>query len=105
MPYLFSPPYVREPHGGGHRLFAAVGVYRGVSLLVTAGAVSEVRYPTIEQQRAADFVYLGGHIYTVSDDEARVLIGAGYVDSLARIDAYSDLYENTYGGDLVPQEG
>lgn len=105
MAYLFTPPTVLEAPGWGHRLFANVGIPRGVTLLVTGPTVVEARFPTIEEQRDADRVYLGGHRYDISDDEALILIEAGYASGLERVDTYVDIYEDIYGGDLLLTEG
>ena len=97
MGYLFTPPTVDEPSDGTHRLFARVPIPRGVSLLVTGSTVTEKRYPTDDEVRAADRAYIGGHIYPITDDEAALLAAAGYGDGLfGGGDVYVDTYEERY---------
>lgn len=57
-------------------LFPEVDLYP----LSEAGTVVYVTVdtPTVDQMAAADFAYQGGHIYTVSNEEAENLINAGY---------------------------
>lgn len=82
MAYVLTPPTVSEAAERTHRLFQRVPIPRGISLLVTGSTVVEQRWPTIEEQRDADVTYLGGHVYVLSDDQAQVLIDAGYGDCL-----------------------
>lgn len=51
---------------------------RGRTVLKTAGVYATVDNPTQEQLDAATEVYLGGHVYTVSDAVATALAAAGY---------------------------
>ena len=55
---------------------------RGVSVLETGGVYATVPFPTTDQINAADTVYLGGHIYDISSDEAAALTAAGYGDNI-----------------------
>lgn len=96
MPYILTPPVVMEPAERAHRLFRRVPIPRGVSLLVTGTSVVESRWPTIEQQEAADVVYMGGHEYVLTDADAQVLIDAGYGANLERADVYVDRTEERY---------
>lgn len=98
--YLLVPPTVNEAPGMdvAGPLFGRVAYPRGVSLLVTGTRVREQRWPTIEQQRAADTTYLGGHEYLLTDAQAQVLIDAGYESCLTKTDAYGDTYEDGYSG-------
>lgn len=96
MAYVLTPPTVAEAAERTHPLFRRVRIPRGVSLLVTGSTVVEQRWPTIDQQRAADVTYLGGHVYVLSDARAQVLIDAGYGDCLTRTDVYVTDYEQRY---------
>jgi hypothetical protein len=80
--YLLRPPVVKEPQPNAGRLFGRVPIPRGVSLLVVGTTVTEARYVTIEDIESVDAYYAGGHEYTLSDDEAQILIDAGYGDNL-----------------------
>lgn len=88
MLYRLIPPTVLEAPGMdvAGRLFGRVRYPRGVSLLVTGTRVEEQRWPTIEQQQAADITYLGGHEYLLDDAAAQVLIDAGYGSNLEEVD-------------------
>ena len=60
-------------------------VPRGVSLLVNGTVVTENRTPSQDDLADADTYYLGGHAYTLSDEEAQILIDAGYSDYLTPV--------------------
>ena len=60
-------------------------VPRGVSLLVSGSTVTENRTPSQDDLSASDYYFLGGHEYTVSDEQAAVLIAAGYADYLTPV--------------------
>jgi hypothetical protein len=51
-----------------------------VSLLINGTTVTESQTPSQDDLAAANFYYLGGHEYTISDYEANILINAGYSD-------------------------
>ena len=53
---------------------------RGVSLLINGTTVTATQTPSQDDLAAANYYYLGGHEYTISDYEANVLINAGYGD-------------------------
>lgn len=73
----FTPPTVSEGPAGGGPLFSRYKLDRGISVLVNAGVVRQVRYPSQDECLAADRVYLGGYSHPVTDDEAAVLTTAG----------------------------
>lgn len=58
---------------------------RGVTLIVKDGIVEATLYPYQNTLADADYYFLGGHVYTVTDDQAAVLIAAGYGDYLTPI--------------------
>jgi hypothetical protein len=58
---------------------------RGVSLLVKGTVVTENMTPSQDDLADADYYFLGGHEYTVSDGQAQVLIDAGYGSYLTAI--------------------
>lgn len=97
MTYLLIPPSVKESPAGGPPLFNRYGLLRGISLLVSwEDTVVEVRYPTEDQLTDSRLAYIGGHEYLVDDDEAQVLIDAGYGSCLYLEDVYVDGYVDIY---------
>lgn len=73
----FTPPTVDEGMDTTNGLFRYYKITRGVSVLVTGSTVRQVQYPSQDDCAAADFVYLGGHTYTISDAEAATLTAGG----------------------------
>lgn len=86
----FTPPS-RLEHRGKHPLFGRLLFRQGVSVLKESGGYRQVENPTDEECAAADAVYLGGHVYVVSAEEAESLDSAGY-------GAYLDGYYGDPGG-------
>lgn len=104
MPYSLTTPWRWETYGTDYYSFtpysrlaarAITGgsitgtvnpfltdVPRGVSLLVTGTTVTENMTPSQDDLAAADYYFLGGHEYTLSDYQAQVLTNAGYGDYL-----------------------
>ncbi len=60
-------------------------VPRGITLLINGTSVTENRTPSQDDLADADTYYLGGHAYTLTDEEAQVLIDAGYSDYLTPV--------------------
>lgn len=60
-------------------------IARGVTLIVKDGIVEATLYPYQNTLADADFYFLGGHVYTVTDEQAAILIAAGYGDYLTPI--------------------
>jgi hypothetical protein len=60
-------------------------VPRGVSLIINGTTVTENRTPSQDDLADADAYYLGGHAYTLTDQEAQILIDAGYSDYLTPV--------------------
>lgn len=50
----------------------------GRTVLNTGGTFTSVQYPSDSQIAAATAVYLGGHVHTITADEAAELTAAGY---------------------------
>lgn len=59
-------------------LWSRMSVNRTYALLKTGSSYREVLNPSNEEVAAADIAYLGGHIYTVTTQEAAALNAAGY---------------------------
>jgi len=78
MVYQFTPPAVDETPAGFGRLMWRFRIARGDTLLVNGTAVTRVRTPGVDQTLEADYYYLGGHIYYITDVEATILTNAGY---------------------------
>ena len=60
-------------------------VPRGVTLLINGTTVTENRTPSQDDLANADTYYLGGHNYTLTDEQAQILIDAGYSDYLTPV--------------------
>ena len=78
MPYLLKPPTVKEGPAGFGRLFWRYKIDRGDSLLVFGTSVMRQRTPAVQDTQTADYCYLGGHEYYLSDVEYTILVNAGY---------------------------
>lgn len=107
MPYTLNTPWRWETYGSDYYNFTPYSrlagrpitggnitgtinpfltdIPRGISLLVTGTVVTENMTPSQDDLAAADYYFLGGHEYTVSDTQAQVLIDAGYGDYLTQI--------------------
>ena len=78
MPYTFSPPTVEEGPAGFGRLFWRFRIARANTLLVYGNTVVSERTPGVDETLTADYCYLGGHIYILSQAEITILTNAGY---------------------------
>jgi hypothetical protein len=58
---------------------------RPFTLLVNGTTVTAVQTPYQDDLADADYYYLGGHSYTITDAEAQILIDAGYGDSVTPV--------------------
>ena len=78
----YATPYARlagRPLSNGNRL---TDIGRGISLLINGSTVTENRTPSQDDLAAADQYFLGGHVYTVDQATADILIAAGYSEYL-----------------------
>ena len=55
-------------------------VPRGITFIINGTTVETTMYPYQNDLADADYYYLGGHQYEVSDEVAQILIDAGYGD-------------------------
>lgn len=78
MAYLFKPPTVDEGPAGFGRLFWRYRIARANTILVYGTAVVSERTPGVDETQAADYCYLGGHEYIITDPERTILVNAGY---------------------------
>ena len=105
MAYTLTTPwrwetYVSEPYSkyarlAGKRLtggtingaipISITDVARGQSLLVTGTTVVMTQTPSQDDLAAASYYFLGGHEYVISNEQAAVLIAAGYSDYVTPI--------------------
>ena len=85
MPYIFKTPVVEEGPIGSHRLWQFYRLERGITVFRIDGNYYETQSVSQEEMDMADVVYLGGHEYEVSDEEADNLIDAGYEEFLTEI--------------------
>ena len=60
-------------------------IARGLSLLVNGTTVTQIETPSQDALAAATAYFLGGHVYTVDQNMANILIAAGYSDYLEPI--------------------
>ena len=67
-----------EAPAGFSRLFWRFRIARGDTILVYGTATVRERTPGVDETLAADYYYLGGHIYNITDVERTILINAGY---------------------------
>ena len=74
-------PYARlagRPISGAGVPTRLTDIPRGYTLLVTGTTVTENQTPSQDALAAADYYFLGGHNYDITDEQAAVLIAAGY---------------------------
>lgn len=76
--YQFQPPTVDESPAGFSRLFWRYRIARGDSILVYGQSTVRVRTPAVQDTQEADYCYLGGHIYTITQVERDILVANGY---------------------------
>ena len=55
-------------------------VARGQTMIVNGTTVTLTQTPSQDDLAAASYYFLGGHEYVISDEQAAVLIAAGYSD-------------------------
>ena len=55
-------------------------VARGQTIIVNGTTVTLTLTPSQDDLAAASYYFLGGHEYVISDEQAQVLINAGYGD-------------------------
>ena len=78
MAWKFVGPTVKETPAGFGRLFWRYPIHRADTILVYGTAVQQVRTPGVDQTLEADYYYLGGHEYIISETEKTILTNAGY---------------------------
>jgi hypothetical protein len=78
MAYLFVPPTVDEGPMGGNWLFARYTRKQGVTVLKIDGEYYEDRFPIQDDIAIAEYVYMGGHEYYITQEEKDDLEAAGY---------------------------
>lgn len=90
--WTFTPPTIElsPPDPRGERLWLYYRITLGVSVLKYGSTYKAVQYPSQDDIAAADFCYLGGHVYDITADEALLLAAAGFNDGLD--DGLGDAY-------------
>ena len=78
MAYYFLPPTEEYGPAGGGRLFIRYRLTRGITVMRTQGVWSEIRFPTEDQTRAAEWVFYGGYKNPINEAQRQGLINAGY---------------------------
>jgi hypothetical protein len=76
--YIFRPPTVDETPAALDPIHVRVKIARGVTVILSGGVYSQVRYPASEDLAAADAYYRGGYNNVISAAEATALTAAGY---------------------------
>ena len=80
MSYVFTPPtYELKPVNAGRLLSRYRWTY-AYSVLKRGSSYESVISPSIDlfTDPSIDFIYQGGHVYPITDEEAALLIAAGY---------------------------
>jgi hypothetical protein len=85
MAYLFKPPTVDESPAGFSRLFWRYRIARGDTILVYGTTTVRTRTPGVDETQAADYCYLGGHEYILSQGEYDILVANGYGANITTI--------------------
>ena len=85
MAYLFKPPTVEEGPAGFTRLFWRYRIARADSVLVYGLTTVAVRTPAVQDTQEADYCYIGGHEYILSQPEYDILVANGYGSSITTI--------------------
>ena len=85
MAYKFVPPTVEEGPAGFGRLFWRYRIARANTILVIGTSVVSERTPGVDETLDADYCYLGGHEYYITDVERTILINAGYGDNITTV--------------------
>jgi hypothetical protein len=79
--YPMMNPYARlagRPISGAGVPTRLTDIPRGYTLIVNGTTVTEVQTPYQDDLENADYYFLGGHNYDITDQQAAVLIAAGY---------------------------
>jgi hypothetical protein len=76
--YKFTPPVTSEGPAGFGALFWRYRIDRADTLLMTNGVVTRNRTFEVSEVTAAEHAYIGGHIYTITQQERDQLVAAGY---------------------------
>jgi len=76
--YTFTPPVTKEAPAGFGALFWRYPIDRADTLLMTNGVVTRQRTFEVSEVAAAQYAYIGGHVYTITQQEHDQLVAAGY---------------------------
>jgi len=76
--YVFTPPTTDETPAGFGDLMWRYRIARADTLLMTNGIVKRERTFEVSEVTAAEYAYIGGHVYTISQKERDQLVAAGY---------------------------
>lgn len=85
MAYLFKPPTVEEGPAGFGKLFWRYRIARANTVLIYGLTTVSIRTPGVDETQAADYCYLGGHEYILSQPEYDILVANGYGSSITTI--------------------
>ena len=85
MAYIFKPPTVEEGPAGFSRLFWRYRIARANTILVYGQTTTSIRTPGVDETQNADYCYLGGHEYLLSQTEYNILVANGYSPNITVI--------------------
>lgn len=76
---VLRTPSIQETPAGQDWLYRRYGIHRGISIVKTGpGVFYETRYPAQTLIEEVEKVYMGGHVHTITVEEADELTTAGY---------------------------
>lgn len=93
--YSFTPPTYTLKNVNAGPLLSRFTTTFAYSVVKTGSTYESVTHPALEVFSTADFVYQGGHQYTITDAEAALLIAAGYA---VTVHGYTDIYTDLMEG-------
>jgi hypothetical protein len=77
--FYFTTPTIRERrYLRRHRLWDRMYLDRGLSILRFGASYQQIDNPSTDEMESADALFIGGRTYLIDEDEADLLIGAGY---------------------------
>lgn len=95
--YIFEPPTVAEAQHDTGPLLSRYRIPRGISVLLLDGLYVQRRFPSLDEIRASQQHYLGGHRYLVDSTVYAALLAAGYGANLRLLpDPYINVYLEAY---------
>ena len=85
--YWFTPP-TRLEKRGQDRLFGRMNAHQGETIVKRDGIYSVAGFRAGDDDATAQEVYVGGHIYLLTEEQATGLTDAGYGEFITQADSY-----------------